>query len=1267
MPDPMAAVMGGPTKTQARGIVRQLTGRSYFESSGRCPHCDADIAGHSYVASSGRCPRCDRDVFQANPEVYVRGLSSRPRKVRVDGEMRTRYSTPRAVLVRPRAPGGAVYIRPYDKTGPMPAVLADEVEVTNPLPTFATIIPPMNNPCAACTAATCNPCCANASRSRGAVAANPEILDPRGEIVQSSRNLRGIREYVSRNLVKVVSISQLPSKLRWDALLQVEFENGNHYATEFASWAVLKDFVRRWRNVYGAPLVVNGRAAGVVSYDNPALAPAPGEWGPVASNPLTSRERGMILREAGQSMKLAASDERAGHGGAAEYWKGRAAGLAQAALRNPSEKREFESYAKGSRCPNCGNTKGIMDNGERKVAYLSYACPKCGEQWDAEYWWARAEENPRPRWAAQVGERYSDFPALEKKIVSRRLAEGKSVPKSVMRWYPELRHMARSNPLLQTISLVANPRKGCMNNPLMFNLDAHGKTGPAAAIMRPDDFYVSHKLRKRTPRAIAYLRTKAQPRRIIPIYNLEMAVGLACPHDREKVRRYLESWLRAWRPPDLPGFGTPEAWEEYHRATQELEPGGLGVWAAELRGQYVPKASRVRITPRAVSRAFEDNPAGAAQLAEKFAGGAVSGRAGAFYIHGNRLYSYGAHFPVAERQPDGTIVVTTRSAPSRTTAAHIGAILRATPRLMLQRADLAPEVAGPSGYSNPLTKAESRRLLGWRDVARSDERRHQARGEPIQAAYFAGLGTGYHQAEGHFRAHDPVPPVWGNPPEDNPTRRAELEAAARGVGLYVATWSPGDGVTRYRFFTRAGNSYFGPDNGIYTALGLKEAWTFVRGFAARKGLPNPLTRSEVAQVLRRTKDVARTARRAREWGQTESMKRQLSYGMGMLDTAQSFTEKGRARRAIGKMMTRYHRISPRPSSRENPFVPHEKLPPDLKKAVKAAESASFTMLSVWDIKGNVVTLDPRPADIVAAENAELEMRHYGFAVKWSDENPLTRREAQRALQMAKGSRITAEMQRSQRVASHYLGRAYGYEDSISEFGPLDMRQDATIRRSDDSMRGGALRRNPLTRREAGRLLGSARAQMQRSRHPALPASGRHYLRGVATGLTQAVGRFGPPGARRAVGRMYERTSVTATRNPPTARIPWKEGQRIPIEKARKWVQSMKDPELSRQFEQAYKLQTEANRKPRYVTWRTMPVGSPRKIDSVTAMVQYGEAPETIYRPPKGSKKGRGKLYRHKWGEGSGGSKPIPVLASADGKAIVMPLRKGQTVGDWMRG
>lgn len=52
-------------------------------------------------------------------------------------------------------------------------------------------------------------------------------------------------------------------------------------------------------------------------------------------------------------------------------------------------------------------------------------------------------------------------------------------------------------------------------------------------------------------------------------------------------------------------------------------------------------------------------------------------------------------------------------------------------------------------------------------------------------------------------------------------------------GLRFATWSPGDGFTRYRFFRGNDPSdYFGPSNGIGTCLGVKESMIWLRGYHA---------------------------------------------------------------------------------------------------------------------------------------------------------------------------------------------------------------------------------------------------------------------------------------------------------------------------------------------------------------------------------------------------------------------------------------------------
>ena len=76
------------------------------------------------------------------------------------------------------------------------------------------------------------------------------------------------------------------------------------------------------------------------------------------------------------------------------------------------------------------------------------------------------------------------------------------------------------------------------------------------------------------------------------------------------------------------------------------------------------------------------------------------------------------------------------------------------------------------------------------------------------------------------------------------TRVQELRDYCETGSFHVTTYSPGDGVTRYRFFSKEGNDYFGPDEGDWTALGIAEAWAYARGrrqgwlHAIRIGLHN---------------------------------------------------------------------------------------------------------------------------------------------------------------------------------------------------------------------------------------------------------------------------------------------------------------------------------------------------------------------------------------------------------------------------------------------
>jgi hypothetical protein len=95
------------------------------------------------------------------------------------------------------------------------------------------------------------------------------IRDRDGHVISKSRNLAGIRRYVGGHtppLIKILDVSEIGDK---EGKLCVFFENGYSFETNFASYSVLKAFVSRWRNVYGAPITVNGQPAGVVSARNP--------------------------------------------------------------------------------------------------------------------------------------------------------------------------------------------------------------------------------------------------------------------------------------------------------------------------------------------------------------------------------------------------------------------------------------------------------------------------------------------------------------------------------------------------------------------------------------------------------------------------------------------------------------------------------------------------------------------------------------------------------------------------------------------------------------------------------------------------------------------------------------------------------------------------------------------------------------------------------------------------------------------------------------
>lgn len=95
------------------------------------------------------------------------------------------------------------------------------------------------------------------------------IRDKDGNVIRRSRNLAGIRRYVGGLRPPIVVKLCVDDLAEQGAKLSMLFDDGSNYETNFASFQVLKEFVRRWKNVHGAPLLVNGKEAGFVGGANP--------------------------------------------------------------------------------------------------------------------------------------------------------------------------------------------------------------------------------------------------------------------------------------------------------------------------------------------------------------------------------------------------------------------------------------------------------------------------------------------------------------------------------------------------------------------------------------------------------------------------------------------------------------------------------------------------------------------------------------------------------------------------------------------------------------------------------------------------------------------------------------------------------------------------------------------------------------------------------------------------------------------------------------
>ncbi len=316
----------------------------------------------------------------------------------------------------------------------------------------------------------------------------------------------------------------------------------------------------------------------------------------------------------------------------------------------------------------------------------------------------------------------------------------------------------------------------------------------------------------------------------------------------------------------------------------------------------------------------------------------------------------------------------------------------------------------------------------------------------------------------------------------------------------------------------------------------------------------------------------------------------------------------------------------------------------------------------------------RPGPIVRGPEDEIEkMMYEALEQKYAKKNP--RRRSNPPLSSV-WNRLTSA-QRQELLEISGVDRAVAEGMSMASWSGLRPRTrsllemgwyDPSRRTSGDTTRRipmtvGA--RNPLTRGEAGSVLRDAHHDI------ALGASfghgfTRHQLAGQAFARAKVVRKHGPVSASRPAMRIADRAQKlagTIMSNPGALRLP-KPGTKMTVAQALDLARRIGDKDLIKQCQEAIKLQGRANASAKTVTWKHLPMGSKTKVEAVVALVHYGDSPETMYKPPVGSKKGN-HMYRHSWGE-TGGKRSVPLLAAPGGKALIMPLEGKKVAGDWLR-
>ena len=84
---------------------------------------------------------------------------------------------------------------------------------------------------------------------------NLNILDQDGRIINSSRNLRGIRDYINSGKDQILK-SSITKLSDGSGKLLILFESKNSFETNFNDYTILKDWIKNFKNYDKDTLII---------------------------------------------------------------------------------------------------------------------------------------------------------------------------------------------------------------------------------------------------------------------------------------------------------------------------------------------------------------------------------------------------------------------------------------------------------------------------------------------------------------------------------------------------------------------------------------------------------------------------------------------------------------------------------------------------------------------------------------------------------------------------------------------------------------------------------------------------------------------------------------------------------------------------------------------------------------------------------------------------------------------------------------------------